>query len=210
MAAQKLFGDFPTPMGGGVTPLITSDITQRSAEDDPNTMAGYRARLAAQRESEDAAFRGKRGLQLQWEQEDKARAEAEERAYNEMRRKAFETIYRPSLEQEARTQWGVGHMSGRGDTRMGAPGYTGGAPVSPYGIPIYGQPNAVPKPIPMIGGVPVYGGDAPQYNLVQPALDAIWGRTRAMEMAGFRPQPMQAFAPTAASVYGYGGSRSRG
>ena len=74
------------------------------------------------------------------------------------RRKAFETIYRPQLENEARTQWATGHMGGRTDTRMGAPGYALGKPASPYSNPIYGRPDLQPPGIPMRNGVPVYGG----------------------------------------------------
>jgi hypothetical protein len=195
---------------GMVTSNVVGSTYRKPPEDDPSTLVGYKARLAAQRAEEEGSYRNRRNLQLQYEQEDKARALEEERAFNEQRRRAFETIYRPQFENEARTQWAMGHMGGRTDTRMGAPGYALGKPSSIYSRPVYGRPDLAPPGIPMAHGTAVYGGYWPQTGQVQQALNTIWGRTRAMETAGFRPQPMTALAPTAAQVYGYGGSTSKG
>jgi hypothetical protein len=95
MAGQKLFTDAPKAMGGGVTPVITSDITQKSAADDPNTMEGYKARLAAQQAAEQAGYQSKRGLQLQWEEEDKQRQAKEMMNLDRLRREAFNKLYAP-------------------------------------------------------------------------------------------------------------------
>ena len=127
---------------------------------------------------------------------------------NVVRREGFEAAYRPMLESEARAQWATGHMGGRIDTRMGAPGYALGKPAGMYSNPIYGRPDLAPPQVPSQGGVSVYGGDFPNYKQVQPALNAIWNRTRAIEKSGMYPEKRTAFAPTAAAVFGYGGGSS--
>jgi hypothetical protein len=129
--------------------------------------------------------------------------EDEDRKLQIERHKAFETIYRPMLENEARTQWATGHMGGRA-----TPGWHGQKRSNIYSNPVYGRPDLAPPQIPMRNGVPVYGGYSPDTSQVQKALDTIWGRTRAMETAGFRPQPNIAFAPTHAAVFGVKAGKS--
>jgi hypothetical protein len=192
--------------------VITSDIAQKAAEDDPNTLAGYKARLAAQRAMQEEASRSQsqwgRQMQLQWAQEDKARALAEEREFNEMRRKAFEQIYRPQLSSqiEAANNMMLGRQQPFG-TRLGAQpvgGDVSGASGWNVGkATVGGRPGVGPS------GTPVYGGywAQPTPGQVQQALNTTWGRTRATEEAGFKPPPNIAFAPTAAQIYGYTGGR---
>ena len=197
---------FFAPGQGMVTSNVQGSTYQKPPEDDPTTLLGYKARLAAQRAEEEASYRSRAGydrqLQLQYEQEDRRRQEAEMRRLEGPRQKAFEAYYRPILENEARTQWATGHMGGRSD-----PGYHSSKRPSIYSNPVYGRPDLAPPGIPTARGTPVYGGYWPGGgNQIQQALNTIWNRTRAIEQSGMAPRPMTAFAPTAAQVYGYGGS----
>jgi hypothetical protein len=180
MAAQKLFSDFPSTMGGGVTPAITADITQKSAEDDASTLAGYKARLAAQRAEEEAAYQSKlgyqRGLQLQWEQEDLKRQAHEMMNLDRLRKQAFERVYGPraSSQIEASNNMMLGRQQPFG-TRFGAQpvggDYSGASGWNVGKATVGGRPGVGTS------GTPVYGGywAQPTQGQVQQVVNQQWG-----------------------------------
>jgi hypothetical protein len=176
MAAQKLFTDFPKIPGGGVTPTITSDITQKTAEDDSSTLAGYKARLAAQRAAEAVGLQGKRGLQLQWEQEDLQRQAREMQNLDRLRKAAFDRIYGPQLSRQMEdfNNIALGRQQPYG-TRLGAQpvgGDTSGA--SGWNI---GKATVGGRPGVDASGTPVYGGywAQPTPGQVQQRVNQQWG-----------------------------------
>jgi hypothetical protein len=186
MAAQKLFTDFPKIPGGGVIPAITSDITQKAAEDDPSTMAGYKARLAAQQAAEAAAYQNKlgyqRGLQLQWEQEDLRRQAQEMMNLDRLRKQAFGRIYGPQVSSqiEAANNMMLGRQQPFG-TRLGAQPVGGDASgASGWNV---GKATVGGRPGVGVSGAPVYGGywAQPTPGQVQQAVNQQWGAVQGQK-----------------------------
>jgi len=189
MAAQKLFTDFPSTMGGGVTPMITSDITQKSAMDDPNTLAGYKARLAAQRAMQEEASRAQsqwaHQMGLQWQQEDLRREASEMQNLDRLRKQAFDRIYGPiaSRQIEAANNFRLGRQEPFG-TRLGAQPV--GGDVSGASGWNVGKATVGGRPGVGVSGAPVYGGywAPPTPGQVQAEVNKQWGQgqgQRAMQ-----------------------------
>jgi hypothetical protein len=110
MATQKLFGDVPSGfsgIAGMVSPNITADITQKNAEDDASTLAGYKKRLELQSGQEASAYQNKlnyqRQLQQQWEQEDLKKQADQMRQLDTQRQQAFDVLYRPQVTSQLQT-----------------------------------------------------------------------------------------------------------
>ena len=185
MAAQKLFSDFPknvSGMPGMVTPAITSDIFQKSEEDDPNTLAGYKKRLELQAAQQEAASRSKvlwsKQMQDQWEQEAQKKQAEEMRQLDKQKREAFNVIYRPEAEagirkaqEDQMTQAGLGSQQIMNQTSMrGKPGVMEGPIKGSIRIPGFG-----------IVGPPMGG---PQPAQVQQAINTMYGRNALAQQAG--------------------------
>jgi hypothetical protein len=178
MAAQKLFSDFPTGVGG-VSPVITADITQKSAEDDPNTLAGYKKRLQLQRAEEEGAYQSKlgyqRGLQLQWEKEDLKRQAEQTRMLDKQRREAFDVIYRPKAisdirmgQENQRAMTGLSNQQIANQNNMASrPGVIAGPTPGSFSIPGFG----------IVG--PALGG--PQPSQVQQVINTAYGQNAQMQ-----------------------------
>jgi hypothetical protein len=180
MAAQKLFTDFPKIPGGGVTPTITSDITQKAAEDDPSTLAGYKARLAAQQAMQEEASRSQslwaRQMEQQWGQEDLRKQAREMQNLDRLRKAAFDRIYGPQLSRQMEdfNNIALGRQQPYG-TRLGAQpvgGDTSGA--SGWNI---GKATVGGRPGVDASGTPVYGGywAQPTPGQVQQRVNQQWG-----------------------------------
>lgn len=169
--------------------MITSDITQKSAVDDPNTLAGYKARLDAQQAAEAAAYQNKlgyqRGLQLQWEQEDLRRQASEMQNLDRLRKQAFDRIYGPiaSRQIEAANNFRLGRQEPFG-TRLGAQPV--GGDVSGASGWNVGKATVGGRPGVGVSGAPVYGGywAPPTPGQVQAEVNKQWGQgqgQRAMQ-----------------------------
>ena len=195
MAAQKLFQDFPknvSGMAGMVTPAITSDIFQKAEVDDPSTLAGYKARLAAQRAEEEAAYGARqsaedtryrsrldlqRSLQQQWQEEDLKKQADQMRQLDQQKREAFNVIYRPQAESGIRLtqQAAMGRAAAANPQVMNMSNMAGRPGV------MFDQGTGVTR-IPGFGIVgPPLGG--PQPGQVQQALDTMYGRQATAAMA---------------------------
>lgn len=107
MAAQSLFSDFPSGVPGA-SPSITSDITQKSEEEDASTLAGYKKRLELQQQMEEDAARAhsewSRQMSLQWKQEDLKKQAEQMMELDRQRKQAFDIIYAPTASQNVITQ----------------------------------------------------------------------------------------------------------
>jgi hypothetical protein len=182
MAAQKLFGDIPSGfsgIAGMVSPNITADISQKSEEDDASTLAGYKARLAAQREGQEAAARSQaqwnRQMQLQWGEEDLNRQADQMRQLDAQRKQAFDVMYRPQAESDIRRLQ-------ENDRALAA---ANNQQVMNVMTPSQGElinPTTRARSIPGWGmiGAPLGG---PQPGQVQQALNTMYGRTAVAQQA---------------------------
>lgn len=172
MAAQKLFSDFPTGISG-VSPTITSDIAQKSEEDDASTLAGYKKRLELQRGDTEAASRSQalwnRQMQQQWEQEDLKKQADQMRQLDTQRKQAFDVIYRPQVTSQLQTTLdnrrqmaAASNQQVANSMNMHLGDYTNeqGYTVTP------GQKGAVGRP-------------QPSSNAVQQAMNMMYGRNAA-------------------------------